>query len=198
MSASRKPDLTSKLSYDLVQHFAASGLDEVALGRMQVAYVPPHGDAFVKVPVPAARIPYFDLDGAPTGFYRLRTLADWVPAGDTKPRKYMQAANSGNHLYLPPLLDAPWRAVAADVAIPLLITEGEKKAACACVHGRHNPWLNGMLMLRRRDYNWRRAGWTPTLWGSLRCDSAPINSNASHLQCRILLFPTNIPCRPFV
>lgn len=151
MTAPHKPNSNGNPPDGLVQHFAASGLDEATLARLQVVDVAPHGDASVNLPVPAARIPYFDLDGAPTGFYRLRTLADWIPDGDTKPRRYMQAANSGNHLYLPPLLDAPWRAVAVDVAIPLLITEGEKKAACACVHGFPTVGLGGV-------WSWKSAG----------------------------------------
>ena len=139
------------LPEEVLTHFARSALDQAALMQLQVAYVPPDGDASVKLPVPTARIPYFDLDGEPTGFYRLRTLGDWTPTGETKPRKYMQAVKSGSHLYLPPVMDVTWREISANPATNLIITEGEKKAACACVHGFPTIGLGGV-------WNWRSAG----------------------------------------
>lgn len=78
-------------------------------------------------------IPYFDLSGKPTAFYRYRILQrkgfDALTA-EQKRQRYTQPASTAPELYLPPLVD--WRAVAADPSQPLVITEGELKAACGC------------------------------------------------------------------
>ena len=72
------------------------------------------------------KIPYFGLDGSETGFTRVRLL---MPK--TK-MKYSQRRSSGAHIYFPPALPsstgAAWQAIAKDVAIPLVITEGEFKS----------------------------------------------------------------------
>lgn len=135
----------------ITKHFSLSGLNAKTIAKLMISYVNPNCDETITVPVPSACIPYFDLDGQLTAFYRLRTLTPWTPPGETKPRKYMQAASSGNHLYLPPLLQRLWREIAADKTTQLLITEGEKKAACACLHGFATIGLGGV-------WNWRSAG----------------------------------------
>lgn len=56
----------------------------------------------------------------------------------------MQPANTGNRLYLPPLLDQPWREIAADPTIDVIVTEGEKKAACGCSRGFPTIGLGGV------------------------------------------------------
>lgn len=77
-------------------------------------------------------IPYFDLDGKPTKFWRWRYLEEVKASGFSglikrKPLRYVQPKNSVSEIYLPPLRD--WRKVAADSLAPIIITEGEKKAA---------------------------------------------------------------------
>lgn len=138
--------MTSKNSTNqqVLEHFATSGLDNTAVSKMKVSYIAAHGDKALNLPVPSVRIPYFDLNGNPTGFFRLRTLRDWIPPNETKPRKYMQSKGSKNHLYLPPLLDVSWSTVAKDTNVDVLITEGEKKAACGCVHGFATIGLGGV------------------------------------------------------
>jgi hypothetical protein len=86
---------------------------------------------------PAILIPYFDLAGAKTDFWRLRYLKQpelkgFAVQAKHKPLKYVQPSKTLNELYLPPIID--WEEVAADTLMPLLITEGEFKAACACEH----------------------------------------------------------------
>ena len=91
------------------------------------------------------QIPYFDLSGRRTKFYRFRYLeydngrgfARLVHNGNgTGPLKhdirYVQPANTVPEPYLSPAMD--WPAVFSNVAVPLVITEGELKAACACKH----------------------------------------------------------------
>lgn len=68
----------------------------------------------------SVKIPYFDIDGADTGFVRVRLLTP-----KTK-MKYSQARASGSHIYFPPKV--PWRSVINNVDIPIIITEGEFKS----------------------------------------------------------------------
>ena len=86
------------------------------------------------------KIPYFDLDGKlDAEFFRFRFLQTKPTHGwgalteDDKPRRYAQPADTGCGVYLPPVLNGPWRAVAEDSETPIMITEGELKAACACI-----------------------------------------------------------------
>jgi len=104
------------------------------------------------------KIPYFKLDGKlDPDFYRFRFTQTrptngWqsVTAEPEKPRRYAQPPNSGCNVYLPPLLELPWSAYADDPTKPLVITEGELKAACACSLGVATIGLGGV-------YNWRSA-----------------------------------------
>ncbi len=82
--------------------------------------------------VTSLKIPYFDLDGKVTGFFRVRYTCEKLPgfAGMVeKPQRYAQPAHTINEVYLPPLLPVKWRDVAKDSKVPLYITEGELKAA---------------------------------------------------------------------
>lgn len=101
-------------------------------------------------PVGALQIPYFNLDGLATGFYRVRYLEP-LPgfAGVVeKPQRYAQPAKTINEAYLPPLFDKPWKEVAADKEVTIYITEGELKAACGCVHGLATIGLGGVDVWR--------------------------------------------------
>lgn len=68
---------------------------------------------------PSIRIPYFGFDGKPTGFVRVRNLAEGG-------MKYGQPRASGVGVYLTPSVS--WSAIARDVSKPVIITEGEFKA----------------------------------------------------------------------
>lgn len=86
---------------------------------------------------PGILIPYFDIDGKKSSFWRLRYLkqpdvSGFAKLAKKKPLKYVQPSNTLNELYLPPLL--PWRDVADDILQPIIITEGEFKAAASIVH----------------------------------------------------------------
>lgn len=140
MAAKQKLSVYSEA---LLAQFVASGLNEVHLRRMHVTDVAPAGDPKVRLNAPSAKIPYFDLDGRENDFYRLRALAE-VRDGQERLIRYKQPAGSGNHLYFPPLLSRPWREVAEDPTCRLLITEGEKKAACACALGIPTVALGGV------------------------------------------------------
>lgn len=82
-------------------------------------------------------IPYFDLAGKQTKFFRYRYLkqpkrSGFAGVAKHKAIKYTQPAKTNSELYLPPLVD--WRKVAKNAAAAVIITEGELKSACATAH----------------------------------------------------------------
>ena len=92
--------------------------------------------------------PYFDLDGKPNGFSRVRFLGDpqddsngFVAKDKRKAPKYWQPPGTSPGLYLFPGLD--WRSVLATNG-PLILVEGLKKSAKACKHGKHCIGLDGV------------------------------------------------------
>jgi len=92
-------------------------------------------DEFVGEPRASYKIPYFDLAGNRTAFARVRFIENskghvFKAQGSFR---YSQPFNSAPHIYYPPYLD--WQAIAKDPTYPILITEGEKKAAKACSLG---------------------------------------------------------------
>jgi hypothetical protein len=104
------------------------------------------------------KIPYFKLDGSvDKEFFRYRLLQTkpskgWaaVTEDPKKPRRYTQVMGTDCGVYLPPLLGASWADVAKDDKLPIIITEGELKAACGCKLGFPTIGLGGV-------YNWRAA-----------------------------------------
>lgn len=108
-------------------------------------------------PVPALVIPYYDIDGRPLKghkswpeFYRIRYLGEdhsFGAATEEKPKRYVQPANVGNACaYFPQ--GTNWKAIAADPAESVLITEGELKAAKACAEGFPTIGLGGVWNFR--------------------------------------------------
>lgn len=96
----------------------------------------------------AYEIPYFDLDGKPTGYRRWKIIP--IKLTTELPFKYYQEPKTVPHIYLPPLVD--WRSIATDTSKRIILTEGEKKAACACLHGLPTIGLGGV-------WNWRARKW---------------------------------------
>ena len=104
------------------------------------------------------KIPYFTLDGkVDPDFYRFRFTQTkpshgWASAAEApeKPRRYAQPADTQCGVYLPPLLEESWAVIANDPTIPLIITEGELKAACGCALDKPTIGLGGV-------FNWRSA-----------------------------------------
>lgn len=100
------------------------------------------------------RIPYFSADGKETDFYRDKFLhkeeylAKLKKAKKKAPPKYTQSTGTEPHIYLPPLLKEKWRTLLDNPTTPLVLTEGEKKSACACAHGIPCAGLGG-------TWNWR-------------------------------------------
>lgn len=98
-------------------------------------YKPLTADAAAKLGIqyPAAGyvIPYRDRTGKPTKFWRFRYLEKVLGAfGEDLGFRYVQPTGVLPQVYWSPL--CPWDKVLADKTQPIYITEGEKKADCAC------------------------------------------------------------------
>lgn len=86
-------------------------------------------------------------------FYRLRYLrqpTDFTAITDKKPVRYVQEPNSGVCAYFPTIGDVQWAKVLKDVDEPLIITEGELKAAKATKEGFATIGIGGV-------HNWKSA-----------------------------------------
>lgn len=120
------------LEQSFTRKLKESGLDNTDSKRLQfeLCELAPKG---LELQGAGFVIPYFDLSGRRTAFYRYRILQrkGWdALTAEQKRQRYTQPAKSAPELYLPPLVD--WRKAAADASQPLVITEGELKAACGC------------------------------------------------------------------
>ena len=91
-------------------------------------------------------IPYFDLDGKKLKHSRWKIIS----VSDDIPLKYYQEPKTIPRLYFPALVD--WRKIATDSGQRIIITEGEKKAAKACLDGMPALGLGGV-------WNWKSKKW---------------------------------------
>ena len=103
------------------------------------------------------QIPYWKLDGTRLDFFRFRFLQYKPSTGfgalvddPEKPRRYAQPKGSGCVAYFSPLAPMPWKAIAKDPSVALVMTEGENKASCACKLGIPTVGLGGV-------FNWKSA-----------------------------------------
>ena len=100
-------------------------------------------------------IPYFNMDGELSTFYRVRYMEDTRKGFDLvtgkKAMRYIQPPDSVTEAYLCPLIN--WREVAEDPEQPIMITEGELKAACACKHGLPTVGLGGVWSFQSGRHN---------------------------------------------
>lgn len=122
-----------------LKDLARSGLDKKDFKTLKLQVLDRHEtDAFVGEPRASYKIPYFDVNGKEISYSRVRFLE----TGKSKPFskgtregsfRYSQPFNSSPHIYFPPYLD--WKKIAKNPEFPVLITEGEKKAALACKMG---------------------------------------------------------------
>lgn len=166
MSALRKVESISALA---AAKLAASGIDEsqaISLGMYSVSNAATLHSNFDGLP--ALVIPYYNAEKQPMrahptwpDFYRLRYLSENASFSDItegKKQRYSQPPATGVCAYLP--LCVGWKAIQDDPTEPLLITEGELKAAKASLEGFPTIGLGGV-------YNFRssKAGifWLPEL-----------------------------------
>lgn len=97
--------------------------------------------------IPAFKIPYFDEHRKQLKFYRIRYLEStkkgFAKQTVQKDQRYDQPAGITTELYLPTVWKRKWtEEFAKDTA--LFITEGELKAACACIMGFPTAALGGV------------------------------------------------------
>lgn len=98
------------------------------------------------------KIPYYDIEGKVTPFYRIRFLEDvqdkskGFGKSKAKPMRYWQPPKAVPQIYFPNVIK--WSDVVKDIEIPIYITEGEKKAAKACAEGLYCIGLGGV-------WNWK-------------------------------------------
>ena len=107
--------------------------------------------------LPSLRFNYLGPTGKPLRpmpmwpeFYRLRYLRtpnDATRLTKAKPRRYVQPPGSGVCCYLPPNV-SQWQEIFDDHNQPLIITEGELKAAKACDAGLPTIGLGGVFNFR--------------------------------------------------
>jgi hypothetical protein len=133
------------LTTEHLKDLARSGLTAEVLTALQIEAVRPHDIKIMGVNS-AYRIPYFTLEGKRNCFERWR-LFPVIQRGDGSRQKYFQPTGSDSQLYLSPL--CPWPDVARQPASPVVIVEGEKKAAAACTKGFHAIGVAGL-------WNWRQ------------------------------------------
>jgi len=99
-----------------------------------------------RVLVPALAIPFVAADGKSNGYIRFKPLTPMPDRKTGKPRKYLSPIGKSNRAYTP----AGTRGSLSDSTIPLLITEGEKKALKADQEGFACLGLVGV-------YGWHKA-----------------------------------------
>lgn len=93
-------------------------------------------------------IPYFGIDGEPTGFCRYKLLVPFITR-DGKAIKYLQLPGTKPHFYMPRSLN--WKKLAEDVTEPLYVVEGEKKALAVAKLGLPVIGLGGIWSWRNRE-----------------------------------------------
>lgn len=107
----------------------------------------------------AYQLPYFNTRGQAIDYYRLRFSEPVTDLRAGRELRYWQPPRTPPHAYLPPHVD--WRAVLKDKDQSLVVTEGEKKAACgAKLLGRPVVGLGGVWSFMSRA---QRMGLLPEL-----------------------------------
>lgn len=147
---------------------AESGLTEEDAEELGMSYVEAdetasYGKNFI--PCAALKIPYYDMAGLPTSdvhgcddYFRVRYLGNYekiyseqnggLPGSRKKPPKYMQKSNTLPMVYYPRISDVDWLDISVDTSKPIIITEGELKAAKATKEGFPTIGLGGVSSWR--------------------------------------------------
>lgn len=118
-------------------------------------------------------IPYFNIDGDPIPFYRVR-LFDQEP-------KYRQPRGTPNHLYFPINFRQTLERVESKTKLNghsggayVLLTEGEKKSACACKVGFPTVGIGGVDSWRTKTVILPEATSLSTLYGKKKLIKAKL------------------------
>ena len=107
--------------------------------------------------VPSYLIPYYDVNGKLIKeMWRVRFLEEVkgkFGATLKKPRRYSQPNGVVPRFYFPKTVPVPWKKLANNENIPLVMTEGEKKAAKACKEGLPTIGLGGVWSWKSKKHN---------------------------------------------
>jgi len=150
---------------------ASSGLDLDDAKKLSMSFLGPISTSKLHPSfkaLSALKIDYLGIDGKPISdwhaappFYRIRYLeagTGFDAISVKKEIRYTQEPNTAPVAYYPGNCD--WTKISKNVDVPIIITEGELKAAKACKEGFPTIGLGGV-------YNWRSAklglGWLPSL-----------------------------------
>lgn len=135
---------------------AESGLDEDDAKALHLEALAPTDTSRASsaaLALPALKIVYHDPGGAPLGphparspFFRLRYLTSAGEFGAKDSPRYLQPAGAGCCAYFPTNVD--WSGIVSDPSRPVLLTEGELKAAKACREGFPTIGLGGVNSYR--------------------------------------------------
>jgi hypothetical protein len=111
-----------------------------------------------RMPAAGYLIPYPNLKKKATDFYRFRYLGEPVHRGfaaltEHKLQRYIQPPDTLPKLYLAPTAAWNWETVLQSAEDAILITEGEKKAAKACLEGYVTLGLGGVWSFKSKKYN---------------------------------------------
>lgn len=134
---------------DMLEDLKRSGLTSKDCKNLKCKYLPKEETKkLLKKNKEAYLIPYFNVDGNKLAFYRVRYLEPVKNKKTGKNIRYGQPSKTGCRLYFPPIVD--WSHIATDERIPIIITEGEKKAAKVCVEGIPAIGLGGVWSFRSK------------------------------------------------
>lgn len=133
----------------IIQDLSASGLDSTDI-QARPLDMPERASCGLAHAAEGYVIPYFNLVGKPLPFYRAKLFNSEI--------KYKQLKGTPNHVYYPPTFLSALQTTGSKY---IIITEGEKKAACATKYGFPavafggvDSWRNRMLLLPQdTEYN---------------------------------------------
>lgn len=142
MSKLTLPELRHKFSIKI----KSSGLGSGEAKKLKFELLSAEQSKRLNLPAYAGfKIPYFSPDGKPTKFFRVRYLEETrrglAKHTTAKDMRYVQPPSTLNEVYLPPFIN--WSAYLKGDK-PLVITEGELKAACATLAGLPTIGLGGV------------------------------------------------------
>ena len=150
------PQIPPDIAKLFASKIASSGISRKQAGKLKFTLSSPSETSKANLPACwAIKLPYFDGSGRQTKFFRYRFLEDTRSAfdrqTDKKPMRYGQVSGTVNEIYLPPILK--WEDIGDDTRLPLIITEGELKAACASTRGIACVGLGGVWCFRSTAEN---------------------------------------------
>jgi len=140
---SKRPDV---LQAKMLAHFASSGIDAKTAKKLARPVTAEENFIVHKIKKPGYDIIYKDFEGKDTGNCRTRFFG----TGFTKGIRYRSRPGCKNSFYFTPHVNVKWKKIASDTSTTIVFTEGERKAARACMLGIFTIGLAGVWSWRTR------------------------------------------------